>query len=395
MLPLDDIKVLDLSIMYAGPGTATYLGDMGADIIKIEQLTGDDSRRLGSSPYLADNSRFYMAVNRNKRALSLDLQTPAGKEIIHRLASDADIILHNFRPGVAERLAVDYPTLNELNPRLVYVWITGFGSRGPYAEKQAYDNIIQGYAGVYEARTRRYGDPSGAGTFISDTAAPMLLGFAIGAALWARERTGHGQLMEGSLLGVALASQASQWVRTADSSDPDGHSDPEVPEDCCLNFVCNDDQYLTVALVADQEWQAFCNALEIPQLATDERFASTQGRARHRQLITELVEGQFREDSRDAWLQLLSAAQVPCVPLVLRTDMKDLPQAIDNDLFARVAHPVVGSTVVFQVPVRLSETPGTIRTPAPLFGQHTDEILGSVGYSADEIQQLRTEKVVA
>lgn len=391
MLPLEGIKVLDLSIMYAGPGTAMYLGDMGAEIIKVEQVTGDDSRLLGSSPFLGKNSRFYMAVNRNKKAILLDLQSAHGQEIMHRLASDADIILHNFRPGVAERLGVGYEQLSELNPQLVYVWMTGFGSKGPYADKQAYDNIIQGYSGVYDARMQRYGDPSGAGTFIADTAAPMLLGFAIGAALFERERTGRGQIIEGSLLGVALASQASQWVRCASTE----HAEPEIPEECCPVFRCAGEQYLTVGLVTDAEWQAFCGVLGRPDLADDARFSTTEVRGEHRRELEGMLAEALLSRPRDEWESSLLAAGVPCTPVVLRSEMKDLPHAVENDLFARVQHPTVGSTVVFNIPVQLSETPGTIRSAAPAFGGDTDEVLRELGYSPDEIKRFRSEQVVA
>ncbi|MPZ99160.1 MAG: hypothetical protein GEU80_07450 [Dehalococcoidia bacterium] len=395
MLPLDGITVLDLSTMYAGPGTATYLGDMGADVIKVEQPNGDDSRALGTSPFLAKNSRFYMAVNRNKRALSLDLQNQAGKDVLYRLVRDADIILHNFRPGVAERLAVDYTTLSDLNRGLIYVWMTGFGSRGPYAQKQAYDNIIQGYAGVYDSRMKRYGDPSGAGTFIADTAAPMVLGLAIGAALWSREHTGRGQIVECSLLGSALLSQASQWISSGRQSDREAPPEPEIPEDCCPTFACKDDQFLTVGLITDHEWRAFCHALGREGLADDERFAATDARARNRRDLADELAPLFLERGRDEWLGLLADAGVPSVPLTLRTAMKDFPQAVENDLFARIAHPTVGSTVHFNVPVQLSETPGTIRRPAPMFGEHTDEILQDAGYSVDEIRDLHLNNVVA
>lgn len=392
--PLEGIRVLDLAGMYAGPGTAAYLGDMGADVIKIEAPTLDDSRRLGATDFLGPNSRAFMAVNRNKRGMVLDLRQPKAREVLYRLAGDADVIIHNFRPSVPERLGLDYPTLNAMNPRLIYAWVTAFGSRGPYRLKPAYDNIIQGYSGVYEARARRDGEPTGAGTFVSDTALPMLLGFAIGAALWAREHTGRGQLLEASLLGLALATQSPEWVALAEAATDAGASlDPL--ERACPVLACADGAFMTVALVTDGEWQALCLALGRRDWLRDGRFQRSADRVSHRAELDQLLGPVFQEQAQTHWLELLWKAGVPSAPVVARNDLPRDPHVLQHGLFTPLHHPAAGATRVFSVPVRLSETPGSIRLPAPRPGQDTDAILGGAGYSPQEIRALRDEAVVA
>ena len=405
MLPLEGVRVLDLAIMYAGPGSTMYLGDMGADVIKIEQHAGDDSRGMLGTPFLGRNTRAFMVMNRNKRGMVLDLRQPAGKEILHRLAKTSDVLLHNFRPGVAERLGIDYPTLQGLNPRLIYAWVSAFGIKGPYATRGAYDNVIQGYSGLYDVRTRRDGEPTGTGTFISDTSVPMLLGFAIGAALWARERTGRGQLLVASLLGLAIASQSPHWVKVQNEAPEEGESYGDDPvERACPILQCQGGEYLNVALVADEEWRSFCRALGRDDLLSDGRFASLEDRARHRGDLDQIIAPLFRERTVDEWVQILGQAGVPCIPVVRRNNVVDQPYIVQNHLFTTVQHPAAGSTRMFNVPVRLTENPGPaqlsdvtgwVRRPAPLQGQDTDAILGEIGYSPDEIRSLHESNVVA
>jgi len=395
MLPLEGLRALDLGIMYAGPGTSMYLADMGAEVIKVEQHIGDDARRNLSTPYLGMESRAFMVINRGKRDIVLDLQQPEGKEIIHRLIPTCDILQHNFRPGVAERLQVDYPTLSKINPRLIYAWLTAFGSQGPYADKPAYDNVIQGYSGVYNARARKDGDVTGTGTFVADTSAPMLLGMAIGSALWALKRTGHGQLLEVSLLGMAIASQSPQWIRV-ESEDAETAANTEDPlERACPILECSDGEFITVAVVADQEWQSLCNALGRSDLGKDARFVSMNGRVRHRPELDEILGRKFKERSSGEWAELLKSAGVPAVPIVRRNDLPQQPAIVENGIIATAQHPTKGPIRMFDVPVRLSETPGSIRKTAPTMGEDTDALLAEIGYSPQQIQALREKKVVA
>ena len=339
-----------------------------------------------------------------KRRGDLDCRS-AGKEILHRLAKQSDVLLHNFRPGVAERLGVDYPTLQNLNPRLIYAWVSAFGIKGPYANKGAYDNVIQGYSGLYDVRTRRDGEPTGTGTFISDTSVPMLLGFAIGAALWTRERTGRGQMLVASLLGLAIAAQSPHWVKVQNevTEEEDSYGDDPV-ERACPILECQNGEFLNVALVADEEWRSFCRALEREDWLSDGRFASFESRAKHRSDLDQILAPLFRERTMDEWVQLLGQGGVPCIPIVHRNDLIDQPYIVPNHLFTTVQHPAAGSTRMLNVPVRLTENPGPaqpsdvtgwVRRAAPVQGQDTDAILAEIGYSPDETRSLHESGVVA
>ncbi len=390
--PLHGVRVLDLATMYAGPGVANFLGDMGAEVIKVEPPNLDDSRRLQATAFVGSNSRAFMSLNRNKRGIIVDLRQPSGREVVHRLVQSADVLINNLRPGVAERLGVDFPTLSILNPRLIYAWVTGFGSRGRYRHRPAYDNLIQVFSGVYDVRRRRSGAPSGTGTFIADCSGPMLYGFAIGTALWARERTGRGQLVEGSLFGLALAVQASEWVTLADAVTAEPALDPV--DQACPVLTCADNQSLCIGLVQDEEWQALCELLGQANWLEDARFSHLEDRAAHRPELITLLGPVFRRQPRGRWIDLLRQAGVPAMAVLARNELPHDPFMVESGMFTEVMHPVLGRTTMFSVPVHLSETPGSIRSAAPLPGQHTDAILTEAGYSNDEIARLRREASV-
>jgi len=388
VLPLEGVRVLDLAIMFAGPGAAMYLGDMGAEVIKVEQHKGDDSR-LNTTPFLGEQSRGFMVLNRNKRGIVIDLQASEGQEVLHRLVRSADVLIHNYRPGVAERLGADYATLSGLNPRLIYVWASAFGSTGPLASVGAYDNVTVGYSGIAHARIDRDGEPSGTGTYISDTGLPMLVGFAVGAALWAREETGRGQLIDTSLLNVAIAAQAPDWVRTGENE----LAGDDPIEQACPVLQCGDGEWVTVALVADGEWEAFCKALGDEKLRTEPRFASLDQRASHRDELYGVLAPIFKTRPAEEWVVQLRAVGVPCVAVLSRQDLPQAEHIVLNEALSEVEHPAVGATRMMAVPVTLWDTPGSVRRASPGIGQHTDEVLAELGYSPQEIASLRAKDV--
>jgi len=388
VLPLEGVRVLDLAIMFAGPGAAMYLGDMGAEVIKVEQHKGDDSR-LNTTAFLGQHSRGFMVLNRNKRGIVLDLQRPEGQEALHRLVQTADVLIHNYRPGVAERLGADYATLSRLNPRLVYVWASAFGSTGPLASVGAYDNVTVGYSGIAHARIERDGEPSGTGTYISDTGLPMLVGFAVGAALWAREETGRGQLIETSLLNLAIAAQAPHWVRAPGEELP---ADDPV-EGACPVLQCGDGEWITVALVTEHEWEAFCEAVAEEKLCADSRFNSLDGRAKHRRELDLLLAPVFKARPAAEWVSLLRAAGVSCVPVVPRGALTHADHILLNEALSEVQHQSAGPTRMMAVPVALWDTPGSVRIGSPGIGEHTDEVLAELGYTPEQIASLRTSGV--
>lgn len=389
MLPLEGIRVLDLAIMFAGPGAAMYLGDMGAEVIKVEQHKGDDSR-LNTTPFLGEHSRGFMVLNRNKRGIVIDLQASDGQEVLHRLVRSTDVLIHNYRPGVAERLGAGYDALSALNPRLIYVWSSAFGSTGPLASVGAYDNVTLGYSGITHVRIDRDGEPSGTGTYISDTGLPMLVGFAVGAALWAREETGRGQLIDTSLLNVAIAAQAPHWVRTGEKE----LAGYDPIERACPVLQCGDGDWVTVAVVADQEWEAFCKALGDEKLRIDPRFVSLDGRAKHRDELIGFLAPIFRTRPAEELVTLLQAAGVPCVPVLARQALPRAEHVVSNEALTDVQHPAAGLTRMMAVPVTLWDTPGSVRRASPGKGEHTDDILHELDYSPGEIASLRSQGVV-
>jgi crotonobetainyl-CoA:carnitine CoA-transferase CaiB-like acyl-CoA transferase len=389
---LAGIKVLDLSQMWAVPGAGMYLADQGAEVIKVEPPWGDDGRRVLAAAPLGAEARHFLVLNRNKRGIVVDITKPEGREIIHRLAKTADVLLQNFRPGVAERRGLDYETLQAINPRLIYVAVTPFGPKGPYADKRAYDLIVQGLSGALGACRLPDGAPRTPGIWIADCSAPMLIAYGVTLALFARERTGHGQRVETALLAAALAMQSVDLIQ--------GEREEHFPENYAAQaayspYRCADGSYLILVVVNDPQWQALCRVLNLDSLAKDTRFATTRGRSENSDTLFPLLQAQFLTKTRDVWLDLLQAAEIPCAPVLTRAEVLTHPQMLDNEFIVSVEHPdLEGSVKMIGMLVRLSETPGAIRHAAPKLGEHTEVVLREIGYSTTEIQLLRDKGVI-
>ncbi|MPZ15234.1 MAG: CoA transferase [Chloroflexi bacterium] len=387
---LDGIKVVDLAINYAGPTSATYLVDQGADVIKVERrIVGDTSRRAGNTPFLKLNSYAFMAINRGKRSITLDITKTAGQEIVRDLIRGADVLVENFRPGVMERLGIGYDTLSNVNPRLVYGSLTAFGAKGPYADKAGFDRLAQGLAGaMYRKDTE--GRPLPNGIWVSDWGAPMLMAFGIMAALFARERTGRGQRVESSLMQAAMAMQFSQLTVVEDNPTPPREENPAGYN----SYRCSDGVYLNIGVYMPHQFSNLCRALDLPHLAADPRITDPLRRheldAEVNTIITALLETQPSQ----AWLDVLVEADVPCAPIVDRAQVPYEEQVLANEMMVTVDHPVVGRTHIVGTPVRLSETPSVPLRPAPTLGEHTDEILGELGYARERIADLREAEVI-
>src|SRR5438552_3771877 len=264
MHALSGIKVIDVAINYAGPSTSMYLADQGADVIKIERrITGDTARRSGNTPFLKMNSRHFMAINRGKRSITLDITKPDGKEILRDLARGADVLVENFRPGVMERLGIGYDTMSALNPRLVYGSLTAFGPKGPYADMAGFDRLAQGLAGAMYRRDAE-GRPLPTGVWIADWGAPMLMALGIMLALFARERTGRGQRVESSLLQAAIAMQFGQLTVVEDDPTPVREENSDYS-----SFRCADGAYLSLGVFLPHQFSRLCRALDLPRFADD------------------------------------------------------------------------------------------------------------------------------
>ncbi|MBI2910680.1 MAG: CoA transferase [Chloroflexi bacterium] len=377
-LPLEGIRVLDLSSMLAGPGTGMYLADHGADVIKIEPLEGEQNRHGA-----ARNRSFYV-LNRGKRSIAVNLAQPEGREILYRLVDGADVLIHNLRPdGAAERLGIDYPTLSARNPRLVYANISAYGNKGRYAPKPGYDRILQGLSGLMAVNRYPNGMPVQAPTWIADCSMPMLLGFGIMLALWQREKTGRGQQVETSLLMASVAMQSTTMVR--------GKGEPSYGAEMFATYhtyLCADGEWLNICILNDKEWVRLCDVLELPHLAHDPLYDTVAKRADRNAELHPVIEAVFASRGRDEWLDALLDASVPAGPIITRDEAFDEPQIMINEMVAEVDQPGIGTLQMMAVPLRLSETSGRIKGPAPALGQHTLEILGEAGYSAKESERL-------
>ncbi|MBI4308564.1 MAG: CoA transferase [Chloroflexi bacterium] len=386
---LEGIKVLEMAQLYAGPGSAMYLADMGADVIKVEPPEGDHIRTMYSTPSLGRQSKPFQVLNRNKRSVVVDIRTPAGREVIYRLAAHCDVMINNFRPGVAERLRLDYPTMERINPRLVYAHLSGFGDVGPMAHKPGIDLVIQAHAGVMASRRMPDGRPIAAPVAVADLSTAMLLAYGITLALLARERTGHGQRVDTCLLGAAIAMQAYQLVRVQGDSNLPGAA-------YALNnsYKCQDGEYILFSITTDKHWRALCAALDLDHLVDNPAFATFDQRVQNSTDLFAVLEAVLGTRPSGEWIKRLEERDIPCAVIQSRAKALDDPQVRQNGLVIDVTDPAGRRTSMMGIPLKLSRTPGSVRSCAPKLGQHTAEVLQEAGYTLTEIQALAQQGVI-
>lgn len=394
MPALSGLRVLDVSQVLAGPYAAMLLGDMGADVIKVEAPGhGDLSRQM--APRISDDlSGAFLAVNRNKRGVSIDLKHADGQALLHRLAASADVLIENFRPGVATRLGIDYETLGKLNPRLVHCSISGFGQTGPYALRGSFDLVAQGMSGLMSVTGTASGEPVKCGVPITDLGAGMFATYGILAALAARERTGRGQQVDTSLFetGIGLEVwEAVEYFHTGDTPQPTGSAHRlGAPYQA---FRCADG-HINVGADGVRHWPVFCKTVGLPELADDPRFATNADRLAHLAELVAQIEARTSVESRAHWLSLLEEAGVPAGPINTVPEALADPQARARDMVVEVEHPTLGTLRALGPVVKLSDTPAEITKAAPDLGQHTDEVLRELGLDAGEVDTLRSEGVL-
>lgn len=394
MSALSGVRVLDVSQVLAGPYAAMMLGDMGADVIKLEMPgLGDHSRQM--APRISDDlSGAFLAVNRNKRGVVVDLKHPEGLEIMERLVADADVLIENFRPGVASRLGIDYESLRTINPRLVHCSISGFGQTGPYAKRGGFDLVAQGMAGLMSVTGRRGDDPVKCGIPVTDLGAALFAVYGILSALFARERTGEGQQVETSLFetGLGLAVwEAVQYFHTGETPGPTGSAHRlGAPYQA---FRCADG-YINVGADGARHWPAFCEVLGVPELADDPRFATNSDRLAHLRDLVDQIEKRTAAETRGHWLGLLEQAGIPAGPINSVPEALADAQTQSRGMVQDLEHPSLGTIRALGPVVKLSGTPASIRAVAPDLGQHTSEVLRECGIAAAEIERLLASGVV-
>ena len=385
---LSGVTVLDLSSYLAGPYGCTLLADLGADVIKIESPQGDMLRQFPSS--LPGESRFFLGTNRGKRALALDLKEPEGLAVLLRMAETADVLVQNFRPSVPARLGIDYPKLKKINPRLVYCGLTGYGDRGPLREKGGFDQVLQSLTGMAVFQGGGPDKPQLVLGSVLDYFTSALLAYGVAAALFQREKSGTGQYLSLSLLRSALTIQAGRFV-WADSEGRDAVRDSGTGGLTGIHPTKEGGLYISVH--SNHFFAALCELIGRPELADDPRCASMRSRAEHAAELVPEIRAALSSRTALEWEEMFGE-RVPCAAVRQIEDMFDHPQVLAEDLVTTLDHPVVGRYRTITKPVRFSETPGPAPAAAPVFGQHSDEVLTAYGYSEAEIAALRQRGVV-
>jgi crotonobetainyl-CoA:carnitine CoA-transferase CaiB-like acyl-CoA transferase len=389
---LDGLRVIDLTQAMAAPFCSMNLADMGADVIKVEPPTGEDMRRGSASRN--GHSGTFLTINRSKRGITVDLKQPAGVQIIHRLVKTADVFVQNYRPGAATRLGVDYETLAAINPRLIYCSISGFGSTGPYAARGGYDLIAQGMSGIISVTGDEDGPPAKAGLPVSDLSAGLFGAYGILCALEHRERTGHGQFVDTSLLEAARALtvwEATEYWVTGRAPKPLGSAHRLAAPYQALRAS---DGWFTVGANNDKLFEAFCRAIERPDLAADARFTGIRDRIDHRDALIAEIERTTGKEARAHWLGRLDHAGVPAGPINTYPEALADPHALARDMVVDLDHPGAGPIKALGVPVKLSDTPGAVDRAAPLLGQDNAAVLTELGYTDAEQRALKDHGVI-
>lgn len=391
--PLAGVRVVDLSTMISGPVATMFLGDQGADVIKVEAPgTGDLVRELGAKR--AGMSATFATANRNKRSLRLNLKDARGLMVLEKLVARADVFVQNFRPGTADRMGVGEAAMRAHRPDLIYVSISGFGDTGPYAAKRVYDPVIQALSGLADVqRDRDTGRPRMVRAIIPDKVTALTAAQSITAALFARERTGRGQHVRLAMLDavVALLWAESMAGYTWRGGPAEDGARTELAQD--LVFATTDG-YITAGTVSDTEWAGFLRAVDRPEWAEDPRFRTASDRVKHAAERLTLAADVLKTRSRDEWLERLDAEGVPCAPVLTRRELLEHPQVVANELILELEHPHAGPMRQARPAARFGATPAAVRRPAPRLGEHSEEILAEHDFDAQAIAALRADGII-
>jgi crotonobetainyl-CoA:carnitine CoA-transferase CaiB-like acyl-CoA transferase len=393
--PLAGLKVIELSQIMAGPTCGMLLADMGADVIKVERIPAGDDTRTYSEPSVNGESAAFMMMNRNKRSIGLDLKTEGAREVIKRLAAGADVLTENYRKGAMEKLGLGYEVLKRLNPKLIYCAITGYGRTGPYADKGGFDLIAQGFSGLMSITGEPGQAPIKAGSPITDINAGILAALGVVSAYVHRLKTGQGQMVDTSLMEAGVQQtywQAAIFFATGVSPAPTGSAHILAAP---YQAFPTRDGWINVGGANPANWERLTKLVGMPALAADARFRANADRMKNLRELAAILSDCFKKRTTREWLEDFDAAGIPAGPInSVGATLAD-PQVIARDMVVELNHPKAGRTKALGLPIKFSATPGSIRRPAPLLGEHTREILVELGYDDGEIAVLVKEGAVA
>jgi formyl-CoA transferase len=389
-LPLSGYRVLDLSRILAGPFATMILGDQGADVIKVERPgTGDDTRTWGP-PFAGGESAYYLCCNRNKRSITVDLKSSEGVRLVRELAETSDVLVENFTPGMMKRFGLDHETLREHNPRLIYCSITAYGQDGPYRDRPGYDMVLSAVGGLMGITGEPDGNPCKVGVAITDVLTGVYVSGAIITALLWRERSGRGQYIDCSLLDAqisALANIGSNYLVAGQEAKRWGTAHESIIP---YQVFRTKDRPIAIAVANDKLWVNFCKLAGKEEWLEDPRFESNPKRVENRDLLLPLVAEVMAGKTCSEWMDLFVERAIPCGPV---NDMRHLfadPQVLHRGMIVELPHPTIGSLRLAGIPIKYSETPGRVRRPPPLLGEHTEQVLAEVlGYTPQKVEALR------
>ena len=393
-LPLEGVVVVDCTQVLAGPFCTLLLADMGADVIKVERLEGGDDNRRQGPPFIKGWSASFLAINRNKRGLALDLRGEEGKRVFGRLVERADVVVENFRPGTMDRLGLGYSRLMEINPAIIFCSISGFGQTGPYSRRGGFDLVAQGMSGLMSVTGIPGGPPVKVGVPITDLTAGMYGAYGILNAYIHRLRTGEGQMVDTSLLEAGIGYTFWESVVYFATGEVPGPLGSAHRLSAPYQALKTSDGYLNVGGATQSVWESLCRAIGREELLADPRFATGGDRKLHEVELAELLETTFGGKPTAHWMDVLGAAGVPCGPIYDMEEVYRDPQVRARDMLVELDDPDLGKLKNIGIPVKLSRTPGRIRRRAPSLGEHTREVLLEAGYTAEEVDRLSQAGVV-
>ena len=392
---LQGIRILDLSRVLAGPYCTMILGDLGAEIIKVEAPGGsDDTRNWGPPNTKGGESAYYLTANRNKRGMTLNLKTEAGKEVLKKLVKQSDVVIENFRNGTMERWGLGYEQLKVMNPRIIYCSITGFGRTGPYKDLPGYDFIIQAMAGLMSITGSEKSGPIKVGVPISDVLSGLYAAIGILAALNERHISGEGQNIDISLFDSqisALVNVASNYLVSGKIPKRMGNEHPNIVP--YQTFPTKDGE-MVVAVGNDRQFRKLCELLNIPDISLDKKFATNPMRIQHRQELISIISEEMKKKTSKEWLRSLNEIGVPAGPINDLSELFSEEQVIEREMVQEIDHPTSSSVHLVGSPLKLSRTPVKIKRHPPLIGEHTNEILQELGFEQEEIDNFREQQII-